>query len=61
VLENFEDHILRILIAAAVVSLLAGYFQNGLPGLIEGSTILMSIGIIVTVTSCNNYVKEKQF
>lgn len=59
VLENFEDKILQILIGAAVVSLIAGVLQNGLHGLIEGTSILMSIAIIVVVTSVNNYVKEQ--
>ena len=61
VLECFEDTILQILIAAATVSFVAGYIQNGWFGMIEGSTILLSIMIIVIVTSVNNYVKEKQF
>lgn len=61
VLENFEDTILKILIAAAVVSLIVGVIQNGFGGLIEGSSILVSIVIIVVVTSVNNWIKEKQF
>lgn len=58
-MECFEDHILQILIAAAAVSLIVGVIQNGLQGLIEGTSILISILIITAVTSINNYVKER--
>lgn len=60
-MEPFEDRILQILIAAAVVSLICGVAQHGWNGLIEGVSILLSICIIVSVTATNNYVKEKQF
>jgi magnesium-transporting ATPase (P-type) len=60
-MEPFEDRILQILIAAAVVSLICGVAQHGWNGLIEGVSILMSICIIVSVTATNNYIKEKQF
>jgi P-type Ca2+ transporter type 2B len=59
VMECFEDHILQILIAAAAVSLIVGVIQNGWQGLIEGTSILISILIITAVTSINNYVKER--
>jgi P-type E1-E2 ATPase len=38
-----------------------GVIQNGFHGLIEGTSILISIVIIVAVTSVNNWIKEKQF
>jgi magnesium-transporting ATPase (P-type) len=59
ILENFEDTILQVLIAAAVVSLVTGYLQHGVMGLLEGGAILISIIIIMCVNSGNNYVKEK--
>jgi len=61
-LEAFEDKILRILCLSAIVSLLIGILENGWQeGWIEGSAILVAVVIIVTVTSGNNYMKEKQF
>jgi magnesium-transporting ATPase (P-type) len=60
-MDCFEDRILQILIAAAIVSLVVGVLQNGVHGLIEGVSILVSIVIIVSVTSVNNWIKEKQF
>jgi len=60
-LEPFEDNIMKILVAAAIVSLICGYIQHGLFGLIEGFSIIMSICIIVCVTAANDYAKEKQF
>lgn len=62
ILEAFEDKILRILCLSAIVSLLIGILENGWQeGWIEGSAILVAVVIIVTVTSGNNYMKEKQF
>lgn len=61
IIENFNDRILQILIAAAIVSLICGVIEHGWGGLIEGTSILISIVIIVMVTATNNYVKEKQF
>ena len=60
-MECFEDGITQILIVACAVSLLIGFIQHGLQGLIEGTSILISIVIICAVTSINNYVKERQF
>lgn len=47
---------------AAVVSLVLGIATEGLEhGWMEGTSILLAIVIIVTVTSGNNYIKEQQF
>lgn len=61
-MENFEDEMLRILCAAAVVSLVLGIATEGIKeGWLEGASILIAVVIIVTVTSANNYIKDKQF
>lgn len=53
---------LKILCAAAVISLVLGILTEGLAeGWLEGASILLAVIIIVTVTSGNNYIKEKQF
>ena len=53
---------LRILCIAAVVSLILGIATEGLEkGWMEGTSILVAVVIIVTVTSANNWVKEQQF
>lgn len=59
--EAFEDTILQILIAAAIISLIVGVIKDGWLGLIEGGSILAAVVIIVTITTANNYKKEKQF
>lgn len=60
--DNFEDFILKVLIAAAFVSLILGIINEGLAkGWIEGVSIFIAIAIIVTVNTSNNYIKEKQF
>ena len=61
-MENFNDLILQVLIAAAVLELIMGVWEHGWrQGWIEGFSIFMACVIIVVVTSGNNYVKEKQF
>ena len=53
---------LRILLLAALVALIIGIINDGLAhGWIEGASIFFAVGIIVTVTAGNNYMKEKQF
>ena len=53
---------LRILCISAVISLILGIATEGLKeGWLEGSSILIAVVIIVTVTAGNNYIKEQQF
>lgn len=62
ILENFEDDMLKILCVAAVVSLILGIATEGIEtGWLEGTSILVAVVIIVSVTSGNNYIKEQQF
>lgn len=61
ILENFEDPINKILLAAALVSLVIGLYKEGFPqGLIEGTSIAIALVIICTVTSLNNWFSEKR-
>jgi len=61
VAENFDDTINQILFGAAVVSIIIGWFKEGLPdGLIEGTSILISLTIIIVVNSGNNWVSERR-
>jgi magnesium-transporting ATPase (P-type) len=60
-MENFDDRINQILLGAAVVSIAIGLYKEGFPyGLIEGTSIAISLVIIVSVTSVNNYYSEKR-
>lgn len=53
---------LKVLCGAAIISLILGIATEGLAeGWIEGVSIIAAVIIIVSVTSFNNYVKEKQF
>lgn len=59
VMENFDDPINRVLIAAAVVSAITGLIQDGFPkGLTDGVSILVALVIIIVVGSSNNYASE---
>jgi Ca2+ transporting ATPase len=47
---------------AAIVSLAIGIYKDGFEhGWVEGMSIFIAVAIIVSVTSGNNYIKEKQF
>jgi len=61
-MENFKDQINRILLAAAVVSIIIGLIQHkGKPeGMLEGTSICVALCIIITVSSGNNYASEKR-
>ncbi len=53
---------LRVLCGAAVISLVLGIATEGIEhGWYEGTSILVAIVIIVSVTSGNNWIKEQQF
>lgn len=61
VMENFDDSINRILLAAAIVSLIIGIVKDGFPGgLIEGTSIIIALNIIILVNSVNNYRSERK-
>lgn len=60
--DTFEDPMLRVLCLAAIVSLVLGIATDGIEeGWLEGTSILVAISLIVSVTSINNYLKEQQF
>ena len=60
--ECFDDLIMQILCVAAIVSMAVGIYKDGWEhGWIDGTSIIVAVLIIVTVTVSNNYVKEKQF
>ena len=60
-LDSFNDTVLLILIAAAVVSLILGMIEHPDKGWIEGTAILIAVVIVAFVTSTNDYQKELQF
>jgi Ca2+ transporting ATPase len=61
IMENFDDFINRVLLVAALVSIIIGLIQHGYPkGLTEGVSIMFALVIIITVTSGNNYISEKR-
>eukprot|EP01059_Diplonema_ambulator_P001031 TRINITY_DN1079_c0_g3_i3.p1 TRINITY_DN1079_c0_g3~~TRINITY_DN1079_c0_g3_i3.p1 ORF type:complete len:1018 (+),score=375.13 TRINITY_DN1079_c0_g3_i3:49-3102(+) len=68
VLEQFEDPMIKLLMAAAVISLVlnftvpdehTGQMREG--GWIEGTAILISVLIVAFVSSANEYEKELKF
>lgn len=62
ILACFEDLMLKVLLAAAFVSLIVGVINDGWEsGWIDGSSIFFAVFIITGVTAGNNYAKEKQF
>jgi Ca2+ transporting ATPase len=62
IVEQFEDKVLQILSAASAVSLVIGIIEEGwATGWLEGVAIFVAVGIIVSVTAINNYMRDKQF
>jgi len=61
IMENFDDAINKILLAAAIVSIVIGLIQHGWPeGMIEGTSIMIALLIIIVVNSGNNYLSERR-
>lgn len=62
IIACFDDFMLKVLLAAAFVSLIIGVINDGWEsGWIDGSSIFFAVFIITSVTAGNNYAKEKQF
>mmetsp|Transcript_26687 Transcript_26687/g.39463 ORF Transcript_26687/g.39463 Transcript_26687/m.39463 type:complete len:1059 (-) Transcript_26687:52-3228(-) len=59
--DTFDDATLQILIAAAVVSLCIGIYDDPTTGYVEGLAILAAVLIVSVVTAVNDYQKESQF
>jgi len=59
--DSFDDETVQILIAAAVVSLAVGIYDDPATGYVEGLAILTAVLIVSVVTACNDYQKETQF
>lgn len=58
ILATFEDETMKILCAAAILSLVLGIGMHGLAeGWLEGASILLAVVIISGVTACNDYMK----
>lgn len=59
--DNFDDTINKILFMAAIVSIIIGVIQHGFPdGMLEGTSILIALTIIIVVNSGNNYISERR-
>ena len=60
--ESLEDPMLRILLAASLVSLILGVAEQGwATGWIEGFSIFLAVFIVVSMSSFINLSKEQQF
>ena len=61
VMENFDDPINVILLGAAIVSVVIGLLKEGFPeGLIEGTSIMIALVLIIVVNSGNNWISERR-
>jgi len=60
-MENFDDPINVVLLGAALVSVVIGLIKEKSPkGLIEGTSIMIALFIIIVVNSGNNYISERR-
>jgi hypothetical protein len=57
--EALDNRILLYLAIAAFFTLLTGLIANPRWGWVEGVSIVLAIIIIVTITSANDWVKDK--
>jgi len=62
VMRVFEDEMLRVLLAAAVISLVIGVSKDGIKtGWIEGVAIFFAVFIVVNISAYMNSKEEKEF
>eukprot|EP00957_Ditylum_brightwellii_P035188 2668357-Ditylum_brightwellii.AAC.1 len=60
-MDAFDDETVQILIAAAIVSLAVGIYDDPSTGYVEGLAILTAVLIVAIVTAGNDYEKQRQF
>ena len=61
-MDALEDFTLRILLGAALLSILLGcLLECPKTGWIEGFAIMVAVAVVVLVTAANDYSKERQF
>lgn len=60
-LEALDDATLKILIVAAIVSIIVESIQHPTTGWIEGVAIVCAVAISSGITTVNDYQKQKQF
>ncbi len=62
ILDGLEDEMLRILLGAALISLIIGLLKDGIQtGWIEGTAIFFAVFIVVNITAYMNSSEEKEF
>lgn len=59
--DAFNDRILLALSICAVLSIITGMIMSPSTGWIEGVSILIAIALIVLISSCNDWTKDKKF
>ena len=60
-LEALSDSTLLILVAAAIVSLVIGIYQDPVVGWVEGAAILIAVFAVSSISAGNDYSKQLQF
>lgn len=62
IMKNFDDELIRLMIAAGFVSLVLGILTEGLKwGWIEGLSIFSGVALVIFLSSINDYAHEKSF
>lgn len=59
--EAFQDWILLIVAICAVFSIIFGMIYEPKTGWVEGTSIFIVLGIMITITSLNDWFKDRQF
>lgn len=59
--DAFNDRILFVLAICAVLSIITGMVVSPSNGWVEGVSILLAIALIVLISSCNDWSKDKKF
>jgi len=60
-LDALEDMMLKVLIAAGIISIAAGAYNHPSTGWIEGLAILVCVAIVVFLSAINNHKSEVEF
>lgn len=56
-----EDTILKVLIVSSIIALIVGLLRDPVEGWVDSMAIIIAVVLVSTVTSINDYTKEKKF
>ena len=60
-IQSMNDRLYAVIAIFAILSIISGMIYNPATGWIEGVSIIISMLVLILISSCNDYKKDKTF